>query len=141
VTATTPDVLACGSLEIRVCVRTYRLFYVPHTEDFLLHVLGEDDKAKMGEKKEKLRERQQMWAKEVEAGEWLPERRMGTSAGEGAEPAPEGNPGPSTGVGVGVEAEAVLGPGPNAEGNASASVETDVVDHDVGASVSVISAS
>ena len=140
--ATTPDVLARGSLEIRVCVRTYRLFYVPHTEDFLLHVLGEDEKAIIGEKKDKLKERQQMWAKEVEAGEWLPQPRTGTSAGEGAEPAPEGNPGPSTGAGVGgTEAEAEPGPGPNAEGNASASVEMDVVDRDVGASVSVVSAS
>ncbi|EGN92496.1 hypothetical protein SERLA73DRAFT_117204 [Serpula lacrymans var. lacrymans S7.3] len=30
-----PDVIAQGALEIRVCVRTYRLFYVSHTEDFL----------------------------------------------------------------------------------------------------------
>ena len=130
-TATTPDVLARGSLEIRVCVRTYRLFYVPHTEDFLLHVLGEDEKTIVGEKTEKLREKQRAWAKEVEAGEWLSEQRMDASAEERAEPAAEGNPGPSTDVGASTEAEPV---GSNAEGTA-ASVEADVVDRDVGASV------
>ncbi|KAF8552138.1 hypothetical protein OG21DRAFT_1511850 [Imleria badia] len=132
VMATTPDVLARGSLEIRVCARTYRLFYVPHTEDFLLHTLNEDENTKMGERKEKLRERQQAWAREVEAGEWLSEQRKGTNVGEGAEPAPEGNSSPGTGVGASTEAV----PGHNAEGSAGASVEAEVVDHDVGASAS-----
>lgn len=136
-TATTPDVLARGALEIRVCVRTYRLFYVPHTEDFLLHVLSEDEKDMMGERKTKLRERQQVWARQVEAGEWLPERRMGTSAREHAKPASEENSDPSTGVGAGTEVES----GPSDRGSASANVEADAADHDVGASVSVVSAS
>ena len=133
VTATAPNVLARGALEIRVCVRTYRLFYVPHTEDFLLHALSEDEKAMMGERKERLKERQQVWAKEVESGEWS-ERRMSTSAAEAeaADPAPEGSWGPSTGVGPSTEA----GPGPIPDGGMSASVESAVVDHDVGASVS-----
>lgn len=135
-TATTPDVLARGSLEIRVCVRTYRLFYVPHTEDFLLHVLNEDERAKMEERKERLREKQQAWAREVEAGEWLSERRKNTSAAE-PEPAQEGNSDPSTGAGAGKEVDPV----PNIEGSASATVEADVVDRDVGASASAASAS
>ncbi|KAH0834669.1 hypothetical protein J3R83DRAFT_10184 [Lanmaoa asiatica] len=104
VTATTPDVLARGALEIRVCVRTYRLFYVLHSEDFFLHVLSEDENVMMGRRKEKLRERQQVWAREVEVGEWLSEWRMCKSAGEGTEPAPEGNSGPSTGAVAGTEA-------------------------------------
>lgn len=136
-TATTPDVLARGGLEIRVCVRTYRLFYVPHTEDFLLHGLSEDEKVTMGERKDKLRERQQVWAKEVEAGEWLSGRRMDTSTGEGSEPALEGNSGPNTTVGASTEAT----PMPSAEASASANVEGDMVDQDVGASVSIVSAS
>ncbi|KAF8122876.1 hypothetical protein EV363DRAFT_1552445, partial [Boletus edulis] len=137
VTATTPDVLAHGSLEIRVCVRTYRLFYVPHTEDFLLHVLREDEKVAMGRRKEKLRERQHMWARKVEAGEWLSERKMGTDAGERAEPSSDGNSSSGTG------AEAVAEPGPNAQGSAGVdvSVEADVADRDGGASVGVASAS
>ena len=30
-----PDVSSQDGLEIKVCVRTYRLFYVSHTEDFM----------------------------------------------------------------------------------------------------------
>lgn len=119
-----------------MCVRTYRLFYVPHTEDFLFHVLSEDEKVMMGQRREKLKERQQVWTREVEAGEWLAER-WATSAREGPELALEENSGPSTGVGASTEAAL----GSSAEGNASAGVEGNVVDHDVGASVSVVSAS
>lgn len=114
-----------------MCARTYRLFYVPHTEDFLLHVLSQDEKVTMGERKERLRERQQVWAREVEVGKWLSGRR-GTSTGE--EPALEGNSGPNTTVSASTE----VTPMPSAEGSAGANVEGDVVDHDVGASVSVI---
>lgn len=32
---TQPDVVTQDGQEIKVCVRTYRLFYVPETEDFL----------------------------------------------------------------------------------------------------------
>lgn len=123
--ATAPDVLARGALEIRVCVRTYRLFYVPHTEDFLLHILSGDEKAMTGKRKERLKERQQMWAKGVESGEWS-ERRMATTAEKEADPAPEG---PSAGVSA--YTEAVHG----GNGGAEASVEAAVVDHDTGASV------
>jgi len=30
-----PDIIARGGLEIKVCVRTYRLFFVSHSEDYL----------------------------------------------------------------------------------------------------------
>ncbi|KAH0834686.1 hypothetical protein J3R83DRAFT_10212 [Lanmaoa asiatica] len=118
VIATTPDVLARGALEIH----------------FLLHVLSEDENVMMGRRKEKLRERQQVWAREVEVGEWLSERRMGKSAGEGTEPAPEGNSGPSTGAVAATEAAS----GPSAT---EGSVEADVTDHDNGVIVSVVSSS
>jgi paired amphipathic helix protein Sin3a len=32
---TQPDVSSQDGLEIKVCLRTYRLFYVPRTEDFM----------------------------------------------------------------------------------------------------------
>lgn len=32
---TQPDVTTQDGLEIKVCIRTYRLFFVSHTEDFL----------------------------------------------------------------------------------------------------------
>jgi paired amphipathic helix protein Sin3a len=66
--STAPDgaisgVLAGDGLEIKVCVRTYRLFYVPGTEDFLCRVprAGEAERAS-----EKLRVRQTEWKKWVE---------------------------------------------------------------------------
>lgn len=129
--ATTPDVLARGALEIRVCVRTYRLFYVPHTEDFLLHVSSKDEKATMRKRKEKLRGRQRAWAKEVGSGEWS-ERRMASSAGAGVDPTPEGNWGPGTSVVTSMEA----GSGPSADGRANTSGDLAAGDHDVGANIS-----
>ena len=120
-----PDVLARGALELRVCVRTYRLFYVPDTEDFLLHVLSEDEKATMAERRAKLGERQRTWAKEVESGKWS-ERRMATNTVQGVDPASEGNQGPSTGVGMSSEAR------PNGDGGTS--IEAAAADHGVEAS-------
>ncbi|KAE9392487.1 hypothetical protein BT96DRAFT_944593 [Gymnopus androsaceus JB14] len=40
-----PDILGCDALEIKVCVRTYRLFYVSDTEDYLCAVKKKDDYA------------------------------------------------------------------------------------------------
>lgn len=137
VTATAPEVLGHGSLEIRVCVRTYRLFYVPYTEDFLLHVLSEDEKEMMRERKKELRERQKAWAKEVEAGEWS--KGMMERNAEAAEAAAEEKASPGTG-GI-AEAEAELGPALNAEQSTGASAEMDMADRDVGANVAVAAAS
>lgn len=39
----TPDVLAHGGLEIKVCVRTYRLFFVSHSEDSLVRLRSPDE--------------------------------------------------------------------------------------------------
>ncbi|KIJ63064.1 hypothetical protein HYDPIDRAFT_93065 [Hydnomerulius pinastri MD-312] len=68
---TTPDVLARGSLEIRVCVRTYRLFYVPHTEDYLSRIPSDSEKTTLEQRKQQAKERQESWLKKVESGEWL----------------------------------------------------------------------
>jgi paired amphipathic helix protein Sin3a len=66
------DVLAGDGLEIKVCVRTYRLFYVPGTEDILCRVprAGEVETAS-----EKLRLRQAEWKKWVERLETGESRR------------------------------------------------------------------
>ncbi|KAJ3998729.1 hypothetical protein F5050DRAFT_1805683 [Lentinula boryana] len=42
-----PDIVGCDALEIKVCVRTYRLFYVSNTEDYLCVVRKKDDYAAM----------------------------------------------------------------------------------------------
>lgn len=43
-TVNLPDILARGGLEIKVCVRTYRLFFVSHTEDFLLRATNKEER-------------------------------------------------------------------------------------------------
>ncbi|KAF9237770.1 hypothetical protein BU15DRAFT_88601 [Melanogaster broomeanus] len=70
-TDATPDVIARGSLEIRVCVRTYRLFYVPHTEDYLSRIPSQADTSAAEQGMQKLKERQEVWMKKVASGEWL----------------------------------------------------------------------
>ena len=87
-----PFVVADGALEMRVCVRTYRIFYVSHTEDFLCRSPrrsqsatagapdrgkgktgvasleeGETDFTKRLERKNTMRKR---WMERVAQGEW-----------------------------------------------------------------------
>ncbi|KAF8880058.1 histone deacetylase complex, SIN3 component [Infundibulicybe gibba] len=45
-----PEVYTQDGLEIKVCVRTYRLFFVSHTEDFLWKELRREELAKASEK-------------------------------------------------------------------------------------------
>ncbi|EIW74380.1 hypothetical protein CONPUDRAFT_140506 [Coniophora puteana RWD-64-598 SS2] len=96
-----PYVLADGALEMRVCVRTYRVFYVSHTEDFLCSLprrsqsaassVGEPDKGKEKadsglpeegeadfkkrlERKDVMRRR---WMESVGRGEWpVPSKKV-----------------------------------------------------------------
>ncbi|KAH7918661.1 hypothetical protein BV22DRAFT_1076029 [Leucogyrophana mollusca] len=98
---TPPEVLARGALEIRVCVRTYRLFYVSGTEDFLWRTSPAEDvprarlDAKAGERRR--------WVEKVEGGEWPPAAvRVGEDAprarvGEDAPRARVGEDGPGHG--------------------------------------------
>ncbi|KAH7909888.1 hypothetical protein BJ138DRAFT_1154242 [Hygrophoropsis aurantiaca] len=69
----TPELLARGSLEIRVCVRTYRLFYVSHTEDFLWRISPTKDEPDVSSTKlNAKRAQQRIWMERVKAGEWPP---------------------------------------------------------------------
>ncbi|KIJ15185.1 hypothetical protein PAXINDRAFT_134088 [Paxillus involutus ATCC 200175] len=67
-----PDVIARGSLEIRVCVRTYRLFYVPCTEDYLSRIPSNAEISTVEQRMHQLKERQEVWGKKAVSGEWLP---------------------------------------------------------------------
>ncbi|KIK97291.1 hypothetical protein PAXRUDRAFT_825100 [Paxillus rubicundulus Ve08.2h10] len=67
-----PDVIAHGSLEIRVCVRTYRLFYVPYTEDYLSRIPTNAEISTIEQRMHQLKERQAVWAKQAVSGEWFP---------------------------------------------------------------------
>ena len=44
-----PNVITQDSLEIKVCVRTYRLFFVSKTEDFLWKISSRDETKKASE--------------------------------------------------------------------------------------------
>ncbi|KAG2039287.1 hypothetical protein BDR03DRAFT_933269 [Suillus americanus] len=69
-TTSTPAVLARSALETRVCVRTYRLFFVSGTEDFLWRIPSKADFVTAGRKEEMRRER---WVMKAKAGEWNPD--------------------------------------------------------------------
>lgn len=42
----TEGIAGCSTLEIKVCVRTYRLFFVSKTEDWLWHDYGHESRCK-----------------------------------------------------------------------------------------------
>lgn len=68
-----PELTAQGSLEIRVCIRTYRLFYVPGTEDYLHRRYQDVEKDHFEKRIGKVKRRQKRWLEKVKAGEdWLP---------------------------------------------------------------------
>ncbi|TFY59719.1 hypothetical protein EVJ58_g5599 [Rhodofomes roseus] len=63
-TATTgdvPEVIAHGGLEIKVCVRTYRFFFVSHTEDYLWRVVGSEDVSTARDKAKTQSARRRQW--------------------------------------------------------------------------------
>ncbi|PCH44684.1 hypothetical protein WOLCODRAFT_123950 [Wolfiporia cocos MD-104 SS10] len=57
-----PDAVANGRLEIKVCVRTYRLFFVSHTEDFLWRIVGREEREDVQKK---------LQAKDASRRQWL----------------------------------------------------------------------
>ncbi|EIW53682.1 uncharacterized protein TRAVEDRAFT_40224 [Trametes versicolor FP-101664 SS1] len=40
-----PDILACGRLQIKVCVRTYRFFFIPPSEDVVIRLSSAQERA------------------------------------------------------------------------------------------------
>ena len=42
-TGAMPDIVARGGLQIKVCVRTYRLFFVSHSEDIMVRLSSSKD--------------------------------------------------------------------------------------------------
>ncbi|KAI6037598.1 hypothetical protein EDC04DRAFT_2897379 [Pisolithus marmoratus] len=68
-----PDLTAQGRLEIRVCIRTYRLFYVPGTEDYLHRRYQDMEKDGLERRIGKAKQRQKLWLDKVKAGkDWSP---------------------------------------------------------------------
>ena len=56
-----PDVIARGGLEIKVCVRTYRLFYVSGTEDFLWRTFSKEEAERAAAKLQAKKSIRQKW--------------------------------------------------------------------------------
>ncbi|KAG1734271.1 uncharacterized protein EDB91DRAFT_1084170 [Suillus paluster] len=70
----TPAVLARSALETKVCVRTYRLFFVSGTEDFLWRIPSKEDvdtSSSAGVGMEAASKRRERWLGKTQAGEWL----------------------------------------------------------------------
>ena len=76
-TGTGPDFYARGGLEIKVCVRTYRLFYVSRTEDVLWRVPSSSESERASAR---------LAARDAARTGWLEEKF------------PFGRPGPAAGV-------------------------------------------
>ncbi|KAG1721864.1 uncharacterized protein EDB91DRAFT_1064220 [Suillus paluster] len=73
VTSSTPAVLARSALETKVCVRTYRLFFVSGTEDFLWRIPSKEDVdtgSSAGVGREAASKRRERWLEKTQAGEW-----------------------------------------------------------------------
>lgn len=67
-----PRLTARGTLEIRVCVRTYRVFYVPGTEDVLYRTHLDEEMTDLEGKVDVAKERRQRWLDKVKSNqEWL----------------------------------------------------------------------
>lgn len=66
-TTSTPAVLARGALETRICIRTYRLFFVWGTEEFLWRIPSKEDADVASEA---VSMRRQAWLAKTRAGGW-----------------------------------------------------------------------
>lgn len=61
-----PDVASRSNLEIKVCVRTYRFFYVTNTEDFLWKYRSKPEMESSFKRLKKRNELRQEWMKKIE---------------------------------------------------------------------------
>ena len=69
------DIVAHGHLEIKVCVRTYRLFFVSHTEDYLWRVVDPDDLATSQEKARVQSSKRHQWLQQYVGRREEPKQR------------------------------------------------------------------
>ncbi|KAL4073700.1 hypothetical protein J3A83DRAFT_4090896 [Scleroderma citrinum] len=71
----TPHLTAQGTLEMQVCVRTYRVFYVSGTEDILYRTHTNAEMSDLEGKVGVAKERRKRWLDKAKSGkEWLPTR-------------------------------------------------------------------
>lgn len=63
-----PKVIARGGLEIKVCVRTYRFFYVSNTEDYMWRLTEQPEVKKAQQKLQARNILRRKWMDDMEAG-------------------------------------------------------------------------
>ncbi|KAL7283979.1 hypothetical protein ACG7TL_001251 [Trametes sanguinea] len=56
-----PDILARGGLQIKVCVRTYRLFFVSHSEDVMVRLSTAEERTQARRLVEKRNDKRKQW--------------------------------------------------------------------------------
>ena len=66
-----PDVVTQDGLEIKICVRTYRLFFVSKTEDFLWKISGWEETSKASKRLKERNILRQKWLENSRRGLWL----------------------------------------------------------------------
>ncbi|KAJ7052531.1 hypothetical protein C8F01DRAFT_1033117 [Mycena amicta] len=64
-----PNVVTGDGLEIKVCVQTYRLFYVSHSEDFLVKLRSREDVEAISKRVKRKKESRLKWLKEQTASD------------------------------------------------------------------------
>ena len=69
---TPPDIYARGALEIKVCVRTYRLFFVSKTEDVLWRKVSAGETAQAHARLYARNVHRKQWLERLEAEGRLP---------------------------------------------------------------------
>ncbi|KZT66663.1 hypothetical protein DAEQUDRAFT_730074 [Daedalea quercina L-15889] len=79
-----PDVVARGSLEIKVCVRTYRLFFVSHTEDYLWRIVGPEELSGAREKARTQSGKRRQWLQQFVGQREEPELKQRKEQGNPA---------------------------------------------------------
>jgi paired amphipathic helix protein Sin3a len=66
--AASADILARGGLAIKVCVKTYRMFFVPNSEDVLVREPSAEEVTSTELGVQRAREKRRKWIEGVELG-------------------------------------------------------------------------
>ncbi|KAM5541748.1 hypothetical protein V8D89_004477 [Ganoderma adspersum] len=89
-TGVMPDIVARGGLQIKVCVRTYRLFFVSHSEDIMVRISSRKERADARKAVESRNEKRRKWLEDYASAHVKDEPQSAT-----AEVAPKPPPVPS----------------------------------------------
>ncbi|RDX46116.1 hypothetical protein OH76DRAFT_1420354 [Lentinus brumalis] len=80
-----PEILARGGLQIKVCVRTYRLFFVPHSEDIMVRISTREERAEARKLVDSRSQKRKKWLEDY-AAKTLKDEPQSASAEVPSEP-------------------------------------------------------